>query len=160
MSAPSVSAAFLIFGNSVFSHFLTSDGSRSSAWYNGLCGVMPSCASRRPTEFVASRMPNLSLISFRHHRSRLQGEFKFHLQRVLLRNRVVDPLHLLAVELRRAPGQRLGCQSTPAATTILRQPIVNRRAVETECLADSFRALPLLNSHDCSSPHVFKHVVT
>src|ERR1700692_3220486 len=148
MSAPSVSAAFLIFGNSVFSHFLTSDGSRSSAWYNGLCGVMPSCASRRPTEFVAS------------HRSRPQGEFKFHLQRVLLRNRVVDPLHLLAVELRRAPGQRLGFQSTPAATTILRQPIVNRRAGETECLADSFRALPLLNRHDCSSPHVFKHVVT
>src|ERR1700730_5197836 len=112
MSAPSVSAAFLTFGNSVFSHFLTSDGSRSSAWYNGLCDVMPSCASRRPTEFVASR---------------------------------------------RAPGQRLAFQSTPAATTILRQPIVNRRPVETECLADGFRALPLLNRRDCSSPHVFKH---
>src|SRR5580704_6922785 len=124
MSALSVSAAFLIFGNSVFSHFLISDGSRSSAWYNGLCGVMPSCASRRPTEFVASRMPNLSLISF-------ATIARVHLQRVLLRNRVVDPLHLLAVELRRAPGQRLGFQSTPAATTILRQPIVNRRAVET-----------------------------
>src|SRR3979409_1729104 len=101
MSAPCVFAAFLIFGNSVFSHFMTSDGSRSSAWYNGLCGVMPSCASRRPTEFAANRMPYLSLISFATI-ARPQGKFKFHLQRVLLRHRAVYPLHLLAVELRRA----------------------------------------------------------
>jgi hypothetical protein len=48
----------------------------------------------------------------------------------------------------------------PATTTILRQPIVNRGSVETERLADNFRALPCLNRYDRSSPHVFENVVT
>src|ERR1019366_8167471 len=160
MSAPCVCAAFLIFGNSVFSHFVTSDGSRSSAWYNGLCGVMPSCASRRPTEFAASRIPYLSLISFATIARVHNANAKFLLRRFLLRPRVVAPLHLLAVELRRPPRQWLGFQCAPAATTILSQPIVNRGSVETERLADNFRALPRLNRHDRPSPHVFENVVT
>src|ERR1017187_8872569 len=122
MSAPCVCAAFLIFGNSVFSHFVTSDGSRSSAWYNGLCGVMPSCASRRPTEFAASRIPYLSLISFATIARVHNANANFICQGFFLLPGFVPPLLLLPVDFGRPPRQGLGFQCAPAATTILRQP--------------------------------------
>jgi hypothetical protein len=53
------------------------------------------------------------------------------------------------LQLLRKKADQIGTRN--AFNDLRDQPIVNRRAVETECLADSFRALPLLNRRLMSS---------
>src|SRR5258708_10979602 len=63
-----------------------------------------------------------------------------------MRHRVVNPLQLLAIEFRRTPKQRLGLQRSPAATSILCQPAIDRRTINAENISNHFRAFTILNT--------------
>src|SRR5258708_28959821 len=82
----------------------------------------------------------------RHHLARPQRKCELELERVLLRHRVVNPLQLLAIEFRRTPKPRLGLQRSPAATSILCQPAIDRRTINAENISNHFRAFTILNT--------------
>src|SRR5260370_15492075 len=82
----------------------------------------------------------------RHHLARPQRKCELELQRVLVRQRVVNPVQLLAIELRRTPKQRLGLQRSPAGTSILWQPAIDRRTINAENISNHFRAFTILNT--------------
>src|SRR5258706_9123003 len=63
-----------------------------------------------------------------------------------MRHRVVNPLQLLAIEFRRTPKQRFGLQRSPAATSILCQPAIDRRTINAENISNHFRAFTILNT--------------
>ena len=63
-----------------------------------------------------------------HHLACPQCELKPELQRVLLCHRIIDPLELPAIQLRRTPRQRLRLECAPTAATIQRKPSVQRAA--------------------------------
>ena len=85
----------------------------------------------------------LVLDQLSHHLARPQREHEFQLQRVLARHRIVNPLHLFAVEFRWAPAQRLGFQPIPAALAIARQPAVDSGAIQVESLRQNFWAFTI-----------------
>src|SRR6266849_935224 len=82
----------------------------------------------------------------RHHLTRPQRKCELELQRILLRHRVVNPLQLLAIEFRRTSEQRLGLQRSPATTSILCQPAIDRRTIDTQNTSNNFRAFAVLNT--------------
>jgi hypothetical protein len=71
---------------------------------------------------------------------------KFQLQRILPRYHIVNPLQLLAVELRRPSEQRLRFQRAPAAAPVVREPPVDRRAPDAEYTRYNFGAFALLHN--------------
>src|SRR5258707_5338155 len=94
----------------------------------------------------AQRDVEFSFDQRRHHLTRPQRKCELELQRVLLRHRVVNPLQLLAIEFRRTSKQRLGLQCAPATTSILCQPAIDRRTIDTQNTSNNFRAFAVLNT--------------
>ena len=80
----------------------------------------------------------------RDHLARPQRKLKLQLQRILLRNCVIQPLQLPAVQLRRPSRHRLRLQRSPPAAPIGRQPLVDRRPVDPERFRHNLGALPSL----------------
>jgi len=107
----------------------------------------------------AQLYPKLVPDQLSHHLARPQRERKFQLQRVLARHRIVNPLHLFAVELRWAPAQRLGFQTIPAALAIARQPAVDSGAIQVESLRQNFWAFTVLHTLDDAHPKLFESLV-
>src|SRR5260370_42081533 len=95
----------------------------------------------------------------RRHLTRPQRKCELELQRVLLRHRVVNPLQLPAIEFRRTPEQRLGLQRSPATTSILRQPAIDRRTIDTQNTGNNFRAFTILNTTHRTLTHCLQRGV-
>ena len=85
------------------------------------------------------------LDQFGDHLAGPQRESELHLQWVLLRHGVKDPLQRPPIQFRRTPEQRLRLQGAPTAAPVLRQPSVNRRSVQPKNAGDGFWAFALLH---------------
>src|SRR5262245_57625211 len=94
--------------------------------------------AQRDIEFIVDQC--------RHHLARPQRKSELELQRILLRHRVVNPLQLLAIELRWTSEQRLGFQRSPAATSILCQPAIDRRTIDAQNISNNFGVFAILNT--------------
>ena len=104
---------------------------------------MPSCAKRRPTELALAK---LVLDEHGYHLAGPQCKLEFQLQWILPRYRIVNPLQLLAVELRRPSEKRLRFQRAPAAAPVIREPPVDRRAPDAEYTRYNFGAFAFLHT--------------
>src|SRR6516164_2506246 len=96
---------------------------------------------------------------FCYHFARPEGKRKLKLQWVLLRHGVVNPFQLLAVEFRRAPKQGFGLQRTPTSPSILGQPTVHRRTIDTDNASYHFWTFAVLNTADRALAHRLQSAV-
>ena len=74
--------------------------------------------------------PKLILDQLCRHGTYPQREGELQLQRVLLRDGVVNPLQGARIQFGRPAQKRLGFQRSPATSPILRQPAIDRTAVD------------------------------
>src|SRR5215471_4839576 len=95
----------------------------------------------------------------RDHLARPQCKGKPQLQRILLRDCLVDPSDLRSGQLLRPPGNRLCRQRVPPAIAVHRQPVINRCPTEAECSNHHLRALACLHLSHRSSPDLFQCLV-
>src|SRR6516165_776390 len=101
--------------------------------------------AQRDIEFIVDQC--------RHHLARPQRKRELELQRIRLRHRVVNPLQLLAIELRWTSEQRLGLQRSPAATSILCQPAIDRRTIDAQNISNNFGVFAILNTANRTLTH-------
>ena len=107
----------------------------------------------------AQRDVELLLDQSGHHLAGPQCEWELELQWVLLGHRVVNPLQLLRIELRRTPKQRLGFQSSPSATSILRQPTIDGGTIDPKNVRNNFRVFAVMNTVHSTLTHCFQRRV-
>src|SRR5260370_22829563 len=76
-----------------------------------------------------------------HHRARPQRDGELQLQRVLLRDGVVNPLHAARIRFGRSSKKRLGLKRSPSTSPILRQPSIYRTAADPHGSSDNTRGV-------------------
>ena len=109
-----------------------------------------------PHGIGAQLYAKLVLDEFGHHLAGPQCEFELQLQWVLLGHHVVNPLQLLAVQLRRPSEQRLRLQRSPAAAPVIREPAVDRRAPDAKYTRYHFGAFAFLYALHCALAQRFQ----
>src|SRR3979490_1572456 len=82
---------------------------------------------QQPTNRIGAQpAAKLDLDQLTHHDAPPKRERKLQLQRILLRNGLVDPLQGASIQFGRSSKQRLGLQRAPSTAPILRQPTTYR----------------------------------
>ena len=125
-------------------------------------GLLASDAKLRqqPTNRIgAQHDPKLILDQLCHHGTRPQREGELQLQRVLLRDGVVNPLQGARIQFGRPAQKRLGFQRSPATSPILRQPAIYRTAVDPHRSCDNLGAFASLYAAHGAGAHLFQRRV-
>ena len=81
-----------------------------------------------------------------------EGKGELELKGVLHGDRIVDPFHGKAVELRRASSPSPRIKVAPSSLPVSCKPAVHGPTAYLEGAGNHFRALALLHAHDCSLP--------
>ena len=113
---------------------------RSTQWF--LAGD-PELSEKRSHRRHAQLHPELVFDQLGDHATRPQREGEIELQWILARHRLINPLHHLAREFWRPPGEGPGLQSIPAATAIPHKPALNGGAIQAENFRDDLRTLAI-----------------
>src|SRR5277367_6501986 len=94
-----------------------------------------------------------------HHLARPQRKFKFELQRILLRHRVVNPFQFLVVQLWWTTKKRFRLQGAPATLAITRQPPKHRTIGYAQRPRYNRRSLARLDAANRPFPQSFQRLV-